>query len=51
MYIFIFIFFSLYNKHKKYKKENNKHYKLKAVFPQGTIGDIARNTAPEEKII
>ena len=31
-----------------YKKENNKHYRLKSVFPQGTIGDIARNTAPEK---
>ena len=34
-----------------YKKENNKHYRLKTVFLQVISGDIARNTAPGEKII
>ena len=43
-------FFSLkQHKERKYKKENSKHYRLKAVFSQGTSGDIARNTAPGEK--
>ena len=41
-------FFSL-QQHKNYKKENNKHYRLKVVFPQGTSSDIARYTAPEKK--
>ena len=36
--------FFLYN-----NKENNKHYRLKAVYQQGTSGDITRNTAPEKK--
>ena len=45
-----YFFFSL-QQHEKYKKEINKHYRLKAMFPQGTSGDIARNAAPEEKII
>ena len=31
-----------------YEKENNKLYRLKSVFPQGTSGDIARSTAPEK---
>ena len=30
-------------------EENNKHYRLKAMFPQGTSDDIAWNTAPEKK--
>ena len=42
------IFFSL-QQHKKYKTENNKHGRLKAAFPQGISGDIARNIASEKK--
>ena len=44
-------FFSLYNNIKNTRKKINKDYRLKAVFPQGTSGDIARNTALEEKVI
>ena len=43
-----FLFF-LHNNIKSKRKEDNKHYRLKAVLPQGTGGDSARNTAPEKK--
>ena len=45
----VVLFFLFFQQHKKYKKENKKHYRLNDVFPPGTSCDIARNILLEKK--
>ena len=50
LFSFFFFFFITTLKIPRKKSINTTDYRLKAVFPQGTSADTARNTTPEEKI-